>query len=170
MTTTRLFTLDMLRKILYLLLGALLALGIGIPAVAQQNADTSTLPLTGGPGPYLGGPGPYFGPYAQAQALVQGGALTGSKGVSAFTHPITGVYCLTLAPNVQLKTAPLVSIEWGASLGVVLFAQWNASNTTCGGGGSVVEVRTYKGDTGGVGSGYQIPVLSNSVAFVVLVP
>lgn len=152
----------MLRKSLYIVLGALLALGMGIPAVAQQNAPTLNLPLAG--------PGPYFGPYAQAQALVQFARLTGSKGFSGFTHPTTGVYCLTLASGTQLKTAPLVSIEWGASLGVVLFAQWNSDNSTCGAGTNKVEVRTYKGDTGGVGSGYQIPVLSDSVAFVVLVP
>lgn len=96
--------------------------------------------------------------------------MTGSKGFSSFSHPTTGVYCLTLASGVQLKTAPLVSIEWGASLGVVLFAQWNSDNTTCGAATNVIEVRTYKGDTAGVGSSYQIPVLSDRVAFVVLVP
>jgi hypothetical protein len=153
----------MFHKILYVPLVALLALGIGIPAVAQQNAPESALPL-------IAGPGPYYGPYAQAQALVQNSALTGSKGFSKFTHPTTGVYCLTLGSGVQLKTAPLVSIEWGASLGVVLFAQWNSDNTTCGAATNVIEVRTYKGDTGGVGSTYQIPVLSDRVAFVVLVP
>ena len=152
----------MYQKILYVSLLALLAVGIGIPAVAQHNAPGSLPPIAG--------PGPYFAPYAQAQALVQFASLTGSKGFSKFTHPITGVYCLTTAPGVQLKTAPLVSIEWGSSLGVVLFAQWNAANSTCGAGANVVEVRTYKGDTGGVGSSYQIPVLSDQVAFVVLVP
>jgi len=124
----------MLRKSLYLVLGALLALGVGILAIAQQNASTSQFPLAG--------PGPYFGPYAQAQALVQGTHLTGSKGVSSLTHPTTGVYCLRLASGVQLKTDPLVSIEWGSSLGVVLFAQWNAANTTCGAGANILEVRT----------------------------
>jgi hypothetical protein len=55
---------------------------------------------------------------------------------------------------------------------VVLFAQWNQDNTDCGDGttSNVIEVRTYKGDTGGVGSPYQIPVLSDRVSFVVLVP
>ena len=152
----------MLRKSLYIVLGALLALGVGIPVVAQQNAPTLQLPLAG--------PGPYFGPYAQAQALVQDARLTGSKGISSLTHPATGVYCLKLASGVQLKTAPLVSIEWGSSLGVALFAQWNSFNTTCPAGANILEVRTYKGDSGGVGSSYQIPVLSDSVAFVVLVP
>ena len=88
---------DMLQKSLYIVLGALLALGVGIPAVAQQNAPTLQLPLAG--------PGPYFGPYAQAQALVQDARLTGSKGISSLTHPTTGVYCLKLASGVQLKTA-----------------------------------------------------------------
>ena len=152
----------MFHKILYVSLLAVLALGIGIPAVAQSNAGSALPPIAG--------PGPYFAPYAQAEALVQFHALTGSKGFSKFTHPTTGVYCLTLGSGIQLKTAPLVSIEWGSSLGVVLFAQWNAANSTCGAGANIVEVRTYKGDTGGVGSGYQIPVLSDSVAFVVLVP
>jgi len=153
----------MLQKTLSIALGALLALGAVTPAVAQQNAPQS--PSSGiGAGPV------YNAPYAQAIALVQGAALTHQKGVSVFSHPTTGVYCLTISGFATLQTAPLVSIEWGSSLGVVNFAQWDQANATCGGGARVIEVRTYKGDTGGVGSGYQIPVLSDRVAFVVLVP
>jgi hypothetical protein len=160
----------MLQKTLSIALGALLALGAVTPAVAQQNAPQSpSAPAI----PPVGTSTSYFSPYAQAIALVQDTTLRGRKGISSFTHPITGVYCLKLASGIQFaNTAPLISIEWASSLGVVLFAQWDQANVTCGGGATsnVIEVRTYKGDTGGVGSGYQIPVLSDRVSFVVLVP
>jgi hypothetical protein len=96
-----------------------------------------------------------------------------SKGFSSETHLATGIWCFTLAAPIGASYQPtaLATVEWGASLGVVLFAQWNNFNTNCGGTShSTIEVRTYKGDIGGVGSGYQIPVLSDSVAFTVLVP
>lgn len=155
----------MLRNTLSIVFGALLTWGAVIPAAAQ-NAPQSVNPL-------VGTSTSYFSPYAQALALVQGTTLQGRKGIASLTHPTTGVYYLKLATGIQFaNTAPLVSVEWGSSLGVVLFAQWDQSNSTCGGGatGNVIEVRTYKGDTGGVGSAYQIPVLSDLVAFVVFVP
>jgi hypothetical protein len=135
------------------------------PAVAQNAPQAVT--------PNVGTATSYFSPYAQAIALVQHTTLRGRKGISSFTHPTTGVYCLKLASGIQFaNTAPVVSIEWGSSLGVVNFAQWDQANVDCGGGSTsnVIEVRTYKGDTGGVGSNYQIPVLSDRVSFVVLVP
>jgi hypothetical protein len=152
----------MLHKTLTIAFGALLALGALTSAVAE-NAPKS-------PSSLIGTNIHYQSPYAQAIALVEDATLGHQKGVSAFSHPITGVYCLTIGGFATLNTAPLVSIEWGHSDGVVLFAQWNQANTTCGGGANVIEVRTYKGDTAGVGSPYQIPVLSDNVAFVVLVP
>jgi hypothetical protein len=109
---------------------------------------------------------------AQAQ-MGAAGAVVCSSRFSSITNPTTGVYCFTLTspPPTADTTTALVSIEWGASTGVVLFAQWDADNVTCGGSShSIIEVRTYKGDTGGVGSGYQTPVLSPEVAFVVYVP
>jgi hypothetical protein len=83
---------------------------------------------------------------------------------------VPGVCCLTLAAGVQLSTTPVVTVEWGRSQGVALFAQYNSTNTTCGPGANVIEVRTYKGDVSGVGSALQTPVLSNLVAFFVTVP
>ena len=125
--------------------------------------------------PCSGPSGLYLGPYARAVAQVTslGGGANCSSGFKAITHPSTGVYSLTLntaIPSSKPATA-LTSIEWGASLGVVLFAEWNRFNSFCGGSGqSIIEVQTYKGDTGGVGSGYQIPVLDDHVAFTVVVP
>jgi hypothetical protein len=146
--------------------GALLALGVATPGVAAQNA-----PAVSGMEPQVGAPGQYYAPYAQAIALVEDGTVTGAKGVSAFSHPAVGIYCLKLATGIQLQTAPVITVEWAHSLGVVLFAQWDQDNISCSGATtSTVEVRTYKGDSGGVGSGYVIPALSNSVSFVVLVP
>ena len=145
------------------------AAGAGQGAVDPAVAQNAPLGLT----PNVGTGTNFFSPYAQAIALVQGTSLRGRKGISSFSHPTTGVYCLKLANGIQFaNTAPVVSIEWGSSLGVVNFAQWDQANVDCGGGSTsnVIEVRTYKGDTGGVGSPYQIPVLSDRVAFVVLVP
>jgi hypothetical protein len=156
----------MFRSVLSIALAAFLAVAIVTPAVAQRNAPDPLLP------PLIGGSNPYDSPLVQAIALVQDGSITGWKGFNNFTHPATGIYCLTLEPDVLVETAPVVSIEWGASFGVNLFAQWDQFNDGCGGtrASYVVTVRTYKGDTGGVGSGYQIPKLSDEVAFVVLVP
>lgn len=93
------------------------------------------------------------------------------SGFSSISHPLTGIYCLTLSSTTSNPITALVTVEWGDSLGVVLFPEWNRFNSSCGGSvQSVIEVRTYKGDIGGVGSGYQIPVLSDRVAFTVLVP
>jgi hypothetical protein len=96
-----------------------------------------------------------------------------NQGFSNITHPKTGIYCLTLAspPPPSKPLSPQVSVEWAYSLGVALYAQYDSTNFTCGGSSQqVVEVRTYKGDTGGVGSDLQIPVLSDSVAFNIYVP
>ncbi len=110
-------------------------------------------------------------PYAEAQALVQSGALTSAKGFSSFSHPITGVYCLKLPAGTFANVEPVVSIEWGASLGVANYAQYTKTNIDCPVTvPRTLEIRTYKGDVGGVGSALQIPVLSDLVAFVVLVP
>lgn len=88
------------------------------------------------------------------------------------TNPSTGIVCLKLVYGFHIgQTAPILSIDWAHSLGVVLFAQWDSSNPDCiGPVGRMIEVRTYKGDTGGVGSPYQVPVLSDQVAFEILVP
>jgi hypothetical protein len=144
------------------------ATGAGQGAVDPAVAQNAPRALS----PNVGTAISYFSPYAQAIALVQSQTLRGRKGIDSFTHPTTGIYCLHLANIQSANTAPVVSIEWGSSLGVVLFAQWDQSNGDCGGSSTsgMIEVRTYKGDTAGVGSPYQIPVLSNSVAFVVLVP
>jgi hypothetical protein len=127
----------------------------GRPAAAPQSAGAPNINA----------------PYAQAIALVQGGGLTSAKGFNAFSHPAVGIYCFELPGYVNQTTEPVVSIEWGASLGVALFAQYNRANSSCPAPTPrTLEVRTYKGDSGGVGSPLQVPVLSDSVAFVILVP
>lgn len=163
----------MWRSTLSIAFGVLLALGAVTPGVARQNSkNVPAAPGLGAPGGLqLGSPSNYFAPHASAVALVQSGAVTGSKGIAAFSHPATGIYCFEIVSKVPPTTVPVVSIEWGASLGVNLFAQWDQFNDDCSDATDhTLEVLTYKGDTGGVGSSYQIPVLSDQVAFVVYLP
>lgn len=114
----------------------------------------------------------YYPANVQAAALVgQGGAPVTAIGFSSITHPAVGITCLQLAYAHPITVAPIVTVEWGRSLGVALYAQWNDASGSCPGAtGKTIEVRTYKGDTGGVGSPLQVPVLSDSVAFQVIVP
>jgi hypothetical protein len=155
----------MLRKFAFLSAGAVAVALAATPAMAEQT--------NAGPGSkaFSGPSGDLFGPYAQAQAYIgQSCTVVANKNFTSVVHKATGVCCLTLAPGIQLSTTPVVTVEFGRSLGVALFAQYNNANMTCGPGANVIEVRTYKGDVGGVGSALQTPVLSNSVAFFVTVP
>lgn len=143
---------------------ALAAMSLAGDAFAQNSNAPAVAPGSAGK-PNI------YAPYAQAMALVQFAALTSAKGFTAFTHPSVGIYCLELPSGVNLTTEPLVTIEWGSSLGVALFAQYNRAKSSCPTPtAKTIEVRTYKGDVAGVGSALQIPVLSDSVAFVILVP
>jgi hypothetical protein len=157
----------MLRKFAFLSAGAVVAAALAAtPAMAagQTNAGPTSLPLSGP----VSTP---YGPYAQAQAFIgQSCAVVASRKFTSVVQKVPGVCCLTLAAGVQLSTTPVVTVEWGRSQGVALFAQYNSTNTTCGPGANVIEVRTYKGDVSGVGSALQTPVLSNLVAFFVTVP
>ena len=83
-----------------------------------------------------------------------------SKNVASFTNPSTGIYCITPSVLVNLtKDYPMVSIEWGSSLGEALLAFWQnvAVFTDCPAG--ALEVQTW--DFNGGGS----PVPSANVAF-----
>ena len=138
-------------------------------ALAEQAPEPeAALPLIPGV------PGCLASPYQNVRAAANvnsGGSARCATNVSSVTHPSTGIYCVNLSSTTSTPVIALVTVEWGSSVGVVNFPQWNRFNTTCGGSvQSTIEVRTYKGDTGGVGSAYQIPVLSNEVAFSVLVP
>jgi hypothetical protein len=148
--------------------GALIAASAVMPALADSNVPLSPQEAL----QESAGAPDLYSPYAQAIAYVgQSGLLIRAKGFSAHTHHAPGINCFTLAAGTQLQTAPQVSVEWGRSLGVVLFAQWDQANVSCPGAtASTIEVRTYKGDLTGVGSGYKTPVLSDQVAFVVYVP
>jgi hypothetical protein len=135
-------------------------------ALAQSNNAGVPEALQG---PLVTAPNCY-GNYGDALADVTSSSIICSKNFANITHPATGIYCFTLSPSVAgtgKKTAQ-VSVEWAYSLGVVLFAQYNRINTVCAAG--KLEVQTYKGDTAGVGSSYQTPVLSDSVAFMIFVP
>jgi len=107
---------------------------------------------------------------AAGVALLNGEGVACNTGFTTITHPTTGIYCLKLATPTTHFTTAQTSIDWAGSFGVALYAQWNSSNTTCGGNSSVIEVRTYKGDRRGVGSWLTIPRLSDEVAFTVVVP
>jgi hypothetical protein len=138
-------------------------------AAAGQNTNAPiVLPKTSDPVPRCAGT---YGFAALAHVI--GDQVVCNQGFSNITHPSTGVYCLTLAspPPPSKPLAPQVSVEWSLSLGVALYAQYDSSNSTCEAPPrQVVEVRTYKGDSGGVGSALQVPVLSDEVSFNILVP
>jgi hypothetical protein len=156
---------SVLRDSLLIAAGALIALVAGAGAgSAAQNAPRMQ--------PASRGPTGLSAPFAQALADVgQGGVVLSSQGIGSVTSPAAGIYCLELSPTVHPKTLPTVTIDWGNSLGVVLFAEVDPQLVGCPAATTrTIEVRTYKGDTGGVGSSYQVPVLSPNVAFIVLVP
>jgi len=154
----------MLRNKLAFALGTSLAIAAGTPALCKE----------------LLGPKTSFpscnGKYAQALGLVDGGnGVACSQGFSHITHPSTGLFCFTISPSVlahpPVQKAPVVSVDWHGSKGVALFAEWDSANADCTGAtNATLEVRTYKADTGGVGSPLQTPVLSDDVAFVILLP
>jgi hypothetical protein len=154
----------MFRKSFLMALGALTAISVAATSsLAQENAPQQKEAgiETVAPDATL------ISPFAQAIAYVGDGKVQSSKGFIAFSNPFIGVYCLT--PSKSLKfSAPVVSVEYFRSFGVNLFALWDSDNSNCPAG--AVEVRTYKGDKAGVGSAYQIPVLSEEVAFVILIP
>jgi hypothetical protein len=74
----------------------------------------------------------------------------------------TGVYCVTLAPTIDLSTtAPIASVEWGNSIGEDLLVEPVAEAFACPMG--TVEVRTFRLPGG-------VATLSNDVAFSLLIP
>jgi len=90
----------------------------------------------------------------------RGFAAARYKNVSAFSNPSTGVYCIT--PSVAINTAkdyPLVSIEWGSSLGSALLAFWRDVQTFTDCPAGALEVQTFDFNAGGS------PVASGNVAF-----
>jgi hypothetical protein len=108
--------------------------------------------------------------FARAVASIgQGGAFLGGQGIASVSHPSTGVTCIQLNKKTSRRVV-FTSINWDASLGVALFAQWSPSNNFCGGDEKTVEIQTYKADAAGVGSALQTPVLSDQVAFVMFIP
>src|SRR5437016_919657 len=69
-------------------------------------------------------PGKIFTTRAKvAYYFSRGGGADTSKNVAKFTNPSTGVYCIT--PSVMLgypDVYPHVTVDWGNSIGNVLFA------------------------------------------------
>jgi hypothetical protein len=155
-------------------IAGLIGLAAANPASARQNAPNSALLQSDAAKedvePAIPGVANYASPYAQAAGLFDGGAALKAKNISSISHPATGIYCITVTNGVLTNSPPIVTVEWAHSLGIALFAQWNESKSDCAGGNKVYEVRTYKGDTGGVGSSLQTPVLSDLIAFVFVLP
>jgi hypothetical protein len=154
----------MFRKSFLIALGVLLVQTVAARAslAAQNEPEASVQSETVPEGV------PLYSPYAEAIAYVGDGKIQNSKGFSSFSRPSTGVYCLGPSASVSPNTVPVVSVEWHLSFGVANFAQWDNDNSNCPAGS--YEVLTYKGETGGVGTPLQVPVLSNEVAFVILIP
>jgi hypothetical protein len=147
------------------LLALSLCAGLISGAAMAANAPVSPRPFSAG-GPDI------FAPYAQAEAYIgAGGAVVAAKGFVSVSHPAVGIVCLELGPGINRTRRPVVAVEWASSTGVALFAQYDSANVTCPSPTlNTIEVRTYKGDTGGVGSALQVPVLSDQVAFIITVP
>jgi hypothetical protein len=89
---------------------------------------------------------------------------TQHPGFTAVARPggaATGVYCLTPAAGISVDHAsPIASVEWGSSSGFDLLVEPLSVQFECPSG--TLEVRTY--DT------LTAPVLSNDVAFTVMLP
>jgi hypothetical protein len=158
----------MFRKSFLIALGALTAISVAaMSSLAQENAPPQEEAGIEAGIETVAPDATLASPFAQAIAYVGDGKIQSSKGFIAFSNPFTGFYCLT--PPKSLKpSVPVVSVEYFRSFGVNLFALWDSDDSDCPAG--AFEVLTFKGDKGGPGSAYQIPVLSEDVAFVILVP
>jgi len=86
-----------------------------------------------------------------------------SKGVAAISNPETGVFCITPTKIINYNVViPVVTVEWGQSLGNSLLAFYELGAFDCSKGD--IEVRTYDFNAGGA------PVSSELVAFTIYVP
>lgn len=103
-------------------------------------------------------------------AFVEPGGVVRSKGVQNVTHPGVGIYWIEpKSGQVDISRAvPVVSVEWGQSIGNGNLAQWNASNNNCP--SDTFEVLTFAIGSGGGGGGGPQVNFSNDVAFTFLVP
>jgi len=143
-------------------LAGTLAVGtIAGSAVAGGHASNEASGAHGGTAKAVGGA---TAPNAKIAAFInQGGAVNWSKGITAATHPSTGLYCLnpkddSFNPN---RAVPSVSVDWSTSLGDALMAQWRSSGIGCPAGW--LSVLTFDGEDGSFD-------LSNSVSFTMVVP
>ncbi len=82
------------------------------------------------------------------------------KGVAAVSNPSTGIYCVTTTVPLPAGALPVVTVEWGNSVGNSLLAYWVDSVFDCPAG--QIDIRTYDFSSGA-------PVLSHNVAFTVFV-
>ena len=86
-----------------------------------------------------------------------------TKGVASISNPQTGVFCITPTKKINYNsTIPVVTVEWGQSLGNSLLAFYELGAFDCTKGD--IEVRTYDFNAGGA------PVSSELVAFTIYVP
>jgi hypothetical protein len=142
-----------------LVLGLFIALLAATPGFAQRMNDRSGAGSQSAGGPNL------LSPYAQAIAHIgQNGSVISAKGFTAVSNPSTGQICLELANGIQIRTAPVVSVDWSNSSGSGLLAFWRPANAGCPGATPrTVNVTTFNFSSG-------TPTAANTVAFVVLVP
>jgi hypothetical protein len=127
------------------------------PAMAETNAGKvspkgSALPQTIITQAYM------------AAVIDQGAVVLHQKGLKSVTSPSTGIFCLTPSDK-TLKTKstfPIVTIEWGDSLGSSLLAYYEYLAEDCPHPSSQYEVRTYDFSSG-------TPTLTTLVAFVIVV-
>jgi hypothetical protein len=139
-----------------------LALG-GAPLALAANNDGSEETLSTAPA--MTPVPPATAAYARLVGLISASAtnfVVRGLGLKEVTHPSEGVWCIKRKSTWGIsKIVPSVTVEWGHSTGLALMAFYVDGVFSCPAGN--IEVRTYDFGTG-------TPVLSDNVAFTIVVP
>ena len=149
----------------YIVMGALCL--ILVCSSLAMAADNELLPNGGGlarEGILAASPYPPAKSSAKLAAFIApDGEVIRAKGVADVTNPGVGIYCIKPSAKMDLTTViPIVSVEWGFSIGSALLAfyfdytQFVSGDCPAG----YLEVRTYDFVSG-------TPVLSDTVAFTI---
>src|SRR4051812_7562575 len=92
------------------------------------------------------------------------GPVVRGKGLTSVSHPSTGAYCITPKVPVNVHAlVPVVSVEWGTSLGNSNLVQYHDINSFCP--ANEIEVLTFSFDR--VGGSFDF---ADTVAFTIVVP
>jgi hypothetical protein len=151
----------MVRKILIIIVAVIgMAVAFGAGSITGALAGGTTNDPVQPQAAALGGAGAKF---ARTAAIVAaGGAVQRSKGVTAVTHPSTGLYCVDPSADYDVtKIVPNIGVDWSTSLGDALLAQYRSSGVGCPAGN--IAILTMDGEDGSFD-------LSDSVSFTVTVP